>query len=259
LRPALERKAVAVEPPRDASHGDLATNAAMVLAKGAGTNPRALAALIVPKLEALEEVEKAEAAGPGFINIRLSPAIWQEELRTILADGAITAARQQGAGGAVNVEYVSANPTGRCTWAIAAARWSATRWRACSNMPAMPSPANIMSTTRRPGRRSPAPRTCATASARAADRRHPEGLYPGRLSEAGRASARREFGDRYADAPRASGWSVFRRARSQRCSISSGGSRQLGVHHDLFAPSARCRNPAPSTAPSRCSARRAGL
>ena len=63
------RKAVAVEPPRDASHGDLATNAAMVLAKAAGTNPRALAEAIKPKLEALPGVTSVDVAGPGFINM----------------------------------------------------------------------------------------------------------------------------------------------------------------------------------------------
>src|ERR687893_2350252 len=83
----LERRAVAVEPPRDAAHGDLATNAAMVLAKAAGTNPRALAGLIAPKLEALPAVTSVEIAGPGFINLRLAPDAWRDELRTILAEG----------------------------------------------------------------------------------------------------------------------------------------------------------------------------
>ena len=68
----LDRNAVAVEPPRDPAHGDLATNAAMVLAKRAGTNPRALAELIAPKLEAIPTVTAVEIAGPGFINMRLS-------------------------------------------------------------------------------------------------------------------------------------------------------------------------------------------
>src|SRR5687768_9981510 len=76
LPAGLNRKPVAVEPPRDAGHGDLATNAAMVLAKGAGTNPRALAALIAPKLEALPDVTEVSVAGPGFINLRLSDAAW---------------------------------------------------------------------------------------------------------------------------------------------------------------------------------------
>ncbi|HEU0134600.1 MAG TPA: arginine--tRNA ligase, partial [Allosphingosinicella sp.] len=112
LAPGLERKAVAVEPPRDPSHGDLATNAAMVLAKGARTNPRSLAELVAPRLAALEEVVSAEVAGPGFINIRLSPAVWHKELASILSDGDSYGRSTAGAGRRVNVEYVSANPTG---------------------------------------------------------------------------------------------------------------------------------------------------
>jgi arginyl-tRNA synthetase len=112
LAPGVNRKAVAVEPPRDAAHGDLATNAAMVLAKKAGMNPRALAELIAPRLGGLEEVTSADVAGPGFINIRLSPEIWQGELRTILAEGSDYGRSRIGAGQRVNVEYVSANPTG---------------------------------------------------------------------------------------------------------------------------------------------------
>ncbi|HEV2866526.1 MAG TPA: arginine--tRNA ligase, partial [Allosphingosinicella sp.] len=103
---------VAVEPPRDASHGDLATNAAMVLAKGAGTNPRALAELIAPKLAALRDVESAQVAGPGFINIRLSRSVWEEELSAILSEAGDYGRSDMGAGQGVNVEYVSANPTG---------------------------------------------------------------------------------------------------------------------------------------------------
>src|SRR5688572_31071560 len=112
LPAGLERRAVAVEPPRDASHGDLATNAAMVLAKAAGSNPRALAALIAPKLEALPPVASVEIAGPGFINLKLAPDAWRDELKTILAEGDAYGASTIGAGERVNVEYVSANPTG---------------------------------------------------------------------------------------------------------------------------------------------------
>ena len=86
LPAGLDRRHVAVEPPRDASHGDLATNAAMVLAKGAGTNPRALAGLIAPKLEALPQVTSVEIAGPGFINVRLDDDAWRDELRTIIEE-----------------------------------------------------------------------------------------------------------------------------------------------------------------------------
>ena len=105
----LDRRNITVEPPRDASHGDLATNAAMVLAKTAGTNPRALAGLLEPKLAALAEVDAVEIAGPGFINLRLTESIWRDELMAIDANYGRSAL---GAGTRVNIEYVSANPTG---------------------------------------------------------------------------------------------------------------------------------------------------
>jgi arginyl-tRNA synthetase len=108
----LERKNVTVEPPRDSTHGDLATNAAMVLAKAAKTNPRALAEAIKPKLEALPSVISVEIAGPGFINLRLTPDAWRDELRTILREGDEYGTSTVGANERVNVEYVSANPTG---------------------------------------------------------------------------------------------------------------------------------------------------
>ncbi len=112
LARGLERGAVAVEPPRDLSHGDLATNAAMVLAKRAGMNPRVLAEAIAAKLAELGTVESAEVAGPGFINIRLKRLVWEEELSAILADGADYGRSNLGGGETVNIEYVSANPTG---------------------------------------------------------------------------------------------------------------------------------------------------
>ena len=108
----LNRRAVSVEPPRDAAHGDLATNAAMVLAKGAGTNPRTLAGLIATKLEQVPTVTSVEVAGPGFINLRLSPDSWRAELETILKAGDSYGTSNVGKAERVNVEYVSANPTG---------------------------------------------------------------------------------------------------------------------------------------------------
>ncbi len=108
----LDRRNVTVEPPRDISHGDLATNAAMVLAKGAGLNPRALADLLVPKLAALDNVDSAEIAGPGFINLRMTDACWRAELTQISALANDYGRSDLGAGKVVNVEYVSANPTG---------------------------------------------------------------------------------------------------------------------------------------------------
>ena len=108
----LDRANVAVEPPRDALHGDLATNAAMVVAKGAGTNPRALAEGLKPLLEALPGVRAVEIAGPGFINLRLDESVWRDELAAVHAAGADYGRSTVGDGKTVNIEYVSANPTG---------------------------------------------------------------------------------------------------------------------------------------------------
>ncbi|MBP6380545.1 MAG: arginine--tRNA ligase [Sphingorhabdus sp.] len=108
----LDRKAVTVEPPRDASHGDLATNAAMVLAKPAGTNPRALAEAIAAELAKVAGVTGVEIAGPGFLNLKLDASIWLGELRAIAAQGDDYGRSSLGSGKTVNVEYVSANPTG---------------------------------------------------------------------------------------------------------------------------------------------------
>ncbi|MGX7925554.1 arginine--tRNA ligase [Tsuneonella sp. HG094] len=112
LPPGSSNAAVTVEPPRDPSHGDLATNAAMVLAKQAATNPRALAEKIVAHLTREPSVTSAEIAGPGFINLRLADSEWLRELRTVAALGLDYGRSRVGAGRRVNVEYVSANPTG---------------------------------------------------------------------------------------------------------------------------------------------------
>ncbi|MCB2067417.1 MAG: arginine--tRNA ligase [Erythrobacter sp.] len=112
LPAGLNRASVSVEPPRDPSHGDLATNAAMVLAKPAGTNPRALAEAIVARLAADPKITSAEIAGPGFINLRLAPQVWLDELAAVAALGADYGKSAMGGGMCVNVEYVSANPTG---------------------------------------------------------------------------------------------------------------------------------------------------
>jgi arginyl-tRNA synthetase len=108
----MDQSRVVVEPPRDAAHGDMATNAAMVLAKDAGLKPRDLAEAIAAKLRADELVAKAEVAGPGFINLTLEPAAWIDALRAVLEAGADYGRSSLGQGAPVNVEYVSANPTG---------------------------------------------------------------------------------------------------------------------------------------------------
>jgi len=238
LPPGLDRNAVAVEPPRDASHGDLATNAAMVLAKRAGTNPRALAGLIAPQLEALPEVESAEIAGPGFINIRLSPALWQEELRTILAAGEGYGRSGIGAGHRVNVEYVSANPTGpmhmgHCRGAVVGdalaslleyAGHQVVREYYVNDAGAQ---VDVLA------------RSAYLRYLEALGRQIgeiPEGLYPGDYLKPVGAALAAEFGERYADAPESEWLETFRRRTvAAMLTLIKDDLAGLGVHHDLFA------------------------
>ncbi|MEO5757119.1 MAG: arginine--tRNA ligase, partial [Mesorhizobium sp.] len=110
VSPDLSR--IAVEPPRDATHGDLATNAAMVLAKPTGQNPRLLAEKLAEALRADKDVAAAEVAGPGFVNLRLKDGFWQAHLVALLGAGRDYGRSTVGGGKKTNVEYVSANPTG---------------------------------------------------------------------------------------------------------------------------------------------------
>jgi arginyl-tRNA synthetase len=112
LPSGLDMKNVAVEPPRDAAHGDMATNAAMVLAKPAGLKPRDIAEALAGKLASDPRIETAEVAGPGFLNLRLSEATWRGVIASVLAAGDDYGRSAMGQGQKVNVEYVSANPTG---------------------------------------------------------------------------------------------------------------------------------------------------
>ena len=112
LPSGLDFAAVAVEPPRDAAHGDMATNAAMVLAKPAGQPPRAIAEKLTARLQGRGGITSAEVAGPGFLNLRLQPESWQGVVRSALAEGRDFGRSDLGRGRKVNVEFVSANPTG---------------------------------------------------------------------------------------------------------------------------------------------------
>ncbi|QCP85428.1 arginine--tRNA ligase [Cereibacter sphaeroides] len=112
LPAGLDLSAVAVEPPRDPAHGDMSTNAAMVLAKPSGKPPRAIAEALATRLAADPRISSAEVAGPGFLNLRLRPAVWQGMVATILRAGDAYGRSTIGAGQKVNVEFVSANPTG---------------------------------------------------------------------------------------------------------------------------------------------------
>jgi len=112
LPEGLDMSNVAVEPPRDAAHGDMATNAAMVLAKPAGMKPRDIAGALAGKLSDDPRIASAEVAGPGFLNLRLSASTWQGVIAGILQAGEGYGRSDMGQGQKVNVEYVSANPTG---------------------------------------------------------------------------------------------------------------------------------------------------
>jgi arginyl-tRNA synthetase len=112
LGAAVDLSRVVVEPPKDATHGDMATNAAMVLAKEAKAKPRDLAEKIAERLRADDLVTSVEVAGPGFINLTLNVSVWADTLRAVLREGSTYGQSAIGAGEKVNVEYVSANPTG---------------------------------------------------------------------------------------------------------------------------------------------------
>ncbi|NOW47222.1 arginyl-tRNA synthetase [Novosphingobium sp. SG751A] len=241
LPDGLNRGAVTVESPRDPSHGDLATNAAMVLAKPAGTNPRALATLLVAELEKLEQVKSAEIAGPGFINLRLSDAAWLGELALIGAQGGDYGRSAVGAGTTVNVEYVSANPTGpmhmgHCRGAVVGdALASLLEWaghKVIREYYVNDAGAQVQ------------------VLARSAHVRYrealghdvgaiPEGLYPGDyLVPVGQALAA-EFGDKYADAPESEWLALFRvRAVAKMMDMIRDDLALLGIEHDLFSSEA---------------------
>jgi len=112
LGAAADLSRVVVEPPKEASHGDMATNAAMVLARQARSKPRELADRIAQRLRGDDLIAAVEVAGPGFINLVLKPAAWTDTLRAVLRQGSSYGRSAIGAGEKVNVEYVSANPTG---------------------------------------------------------------------------------------------------------------------------------------------------
>ncbi len=112
LPEGLDFAAVAVEPPRDPAHGDMATNAAMVLARPAGLKPREIAEALAARLAADPRIEVAEVAGPGFLNLRLAPGVWAEVLRAALDAGEDYGRATLGQSARINVEFVSANPTG---------------------------------------------------------------------------------------------------------------------------------------------------
>ena len=241
LPPDLERKSVAVEPPRDPAHGDLATNAAMVLAKHARTNPRALAELIAPKLKAVPAVTSVEIAGPGFINLRLSPDAWRDELTTILREGENYGQSNVGAGERVNVEYVSANPTGplhmgHCRGAVVgdslARVLEAAGFRVTKEYYVNDAGSQVDSLARSVHLR--------YREALGEDIGDiPEGMYPGDYLKPVGEKLAGEFGDKYASADEGEWLALFReRAIAAMLDLIRHDLGLLGIHHDLFASEA---------------------
>ena len=236
----LKRGAITVEPPRDPAHGDLATNAAMVLAKPAGLKPRDLAEALVAELTKLPDVTGAEIAGPGFINLRLAPAAWLAELRTIAALGADYGKSTMGAGSVVNVEYVSANPTGpmhmgHCRGAVVGdalctllefAGHKVTREYYVNDAGAQ---VDVLARSVHVRYREALGETVSI----------PEGLYPGDyLVPLGQALAA-EFGDRYVAAPESDWLILFReRAVAAMLVMIKQDLALLGIEHDLFSSEA---------------------
>lgn len=241
LPPELDRRNVTVEPPRDPSHGDLATNAAMVLAKGAGTNPRALAEAIKSKLAALPPVVSVEVAGPGFINLRLSSEAWRDELRTILGEGEEYGLSTVGRDERVNVEYVSANPTGplhmgHCRGAVVgdslARLLEAAGFRVTKEYYVNDAGAQVDTLAR-----SLHLRYREKLGENIGD--IPEGLYPGDYLKPVGVIMAAEYGDRYVDAPESEWLPIFRDAATKAMlDLIRHDLALLGIHHDKFSSEA---------------------
>ncbi|WP_066796478.1 arginine--tRNA ligase [Sphingomonas soli] len=241
LPAGVERRNVTVEPPRDPSHGDLATNAAMVLAKPAGTNPRALAEKLADELEKLGEVQSVSVAGPGFINMTLTDATWRDELQAILDAGEGYGRSTLGEGVTVNVEYVSANPTGpmhmgHCRGAVVGDALASLLEYAGHKV------VREYYVNDAGGQ--------VDVLARSAHLRYrealgedigeiPEGLYPGDyLKPVGDALAHR-YGPKFVDAPESEWLAEFRKtAVADMLVMIKADLALLGIHHDLFSSEA---------------------
>ena len=237
----LDRSAISVEPPRDPAHGDVATNAAMVLAKPAGMNPRALADLLVAELGALDEVTEASVAGPGFINLRLADDSWRDELALIFSETDDYGRSSMGQGRRVNVEYVSANPTGpmhvgHCRGAVVGDALAALLEFAGHEV------VREYYVNDAGGQ--------VDVLARSVHMRYrealgedigaiPEGLYPGDylMPVGGKLAA--EYSDRFVGAPESAWLGLFRaEAVSAMMDMIRADLAKLGIHHDLFSSEA---------------------
>ncbi|MCG7347524.1 arginine--tRNA ligase [Sphingomonas sp. ACRSK] len=240
LPEGLERRAVTVEPPRDASHGDLSTNAAMVLAKPARTNPRALAEKLAAELGKLDAVAEVSVAGPGFINLTLTDDTWRDELRGIIQAGGDYGRSTMGAGTTVNIEYVSANPTGpmhmgHCRGAVVgdalASVLEFVGHKVIREYYVNDAGGQV------------------DVLARSAHLRYrealgetieiPEGLYPGDYLKPIGEKLAAEHGARFVDAPESEWLAMFRKeAVAAMLVMIKDDLALLGIHHDLFSSEA---------------------
>lgn len=235
------RKSVAVEPPRDPSHGDLSTNAAMVLAKPAKTNPRALAEALVAELLKVPTIESAEIAGPGFINLRIADSAWRNEIRIIAQQGNDYGKSDMGGGQVVNVEYVSTNPTGpmhmgHCRGAVVGDALASLLEFAGHKV------VREYYVNDAGGQVDVLARSVHLRYLQALGRdigEIPEGLYPGDyLIPVGEALSS-ELGDRFADEPEAEWLPIFRaHSVDAMMEVIKADLALLGVHHDLFSSEA---------------------
>ncbi|GAA0668460.1 arginyl-tRNA synthetase [Sphingomonas insulae] len=240
LPAGLDRRHVTVEPPRDVTHGDLATNAAMVLAKPACMNPRALGEALAAELAKLDDVAGASVAGPGFINLRLTDAAWRDELTQIERAGDDYGRSTAGQGVTVNIEYVSANPTGpmhmgHCRGAVVGdalasllefAGHTVIREYYVNDAGGQ---VDVLARSAHLRYREALGETIAI----------PEGLYPGDYLVAIGQDLAAEFGDRYVAAPEAEWLALFRtRAVAAMLVLIKDDLALLGIHHDLFSSEA---------------------
>ena len=241
LPAGLDRAAISVEPPRDAAHGDVATNAAMVLAKPAGMNPRALADLLVAELGAVDEVTETTVAGPGFINLRLGDDSWRNELALIHGEAGDYGRSAMGQGRRVNVEYVSANPTGpmhvgHCRGAVVGDALAALLEYAGHDVIReyyvndAGAQVDVLARSVHMRYREALGETVGAI---------PEGLYPGDYLIPVAQKLAAEYGDRFAAAPESAWLGLFRaEAVSAMMDMIRADLAKLGIHHDLFSSEA---------------------
>ncbi len=237
LPEGLDLKNIAVEPPRDASHGDIATNAGLVLAKAARMKPRDIAELLAPGLEAHAEVESVEIAGPGFINMRLAPSFWQVQVKAILDAGTSFGDSTQGGGEKVNIEYVSANPTGPmhvghvrgAVFGDALANLlGKAGFEVCKEYYINDAGSQIDTLARSAHLR------YQEAHGRAIGE-IPEGLYPGDYLVPVGEALKEKYGDKFLDAPEDEWLALFKVEASDAMMVMIREDlRQLGVEHDTF-------------------------